>query len=96
MLWHDYEVIPMGIKKDEVFGIKIVNNQTITNDIDTITMYLGPKNQKLYYDFILKTKPKRVIFNPGTENDQLKELCEQNSISCVENCTLVMLHQGVY
>jgi len=96
LLTYHHEVIPMGIKKDEVLGIKIINDLPEINNVDTITLYLGPRNQESYYKFILNTKPARIIFNPVTENSKLKQLCEQNNITCVEDCTLIMLHQGTY
>jgi predicted CoA-binding protein len=54
-------------------------------------MYVGTRNQASYYDYILKTNPKRIIFNPGTENEELEALASEKGIECVEGCTLVML-----
>jgi predicted CoA-binding protein len=68
----------------------------VPEDIDTITLYLGPERQREYYDYILSLKPKRIIFNPGTENDELAALAETNGIETVEACTLVMLSIGNY
>ena len=76
--------------------MQIINDQPDLDDIDTITLYVGKTNQKDYYDYIISIKPNRIIFNPGTENNELKSLCEQNGIICVENCTLVMLSHGTY
>jgi len=97
LLENNYEVVPVGIKKGEVGGIKIENDlKKIHEGIHTITLYLGPKNQLDYYDYILKTKPKRVIFNPGTFNVDLVELLKKNGIETVDACTLVMLSAGTY
>src|SRR5690554_976206 len=97
LLENNYEVVPVGIKKGEVGGIKIENDlEKIHEGIHTITLYLGPKNQLDYYDYILKTKPKRVIFNPETFNVELVELLKKNGIETVDACTLVMLSAGTY
>jgi predicted CoA-binding protein len=64
--------------------------------VDTVTLYLNPQNQKQYYDYILSLHPKRLIFNPGTENDELYSLAKENGIQPLEACTLVMLGTGQY
>ncbi len=96
LLDNGYETIPVGIKKGEIRGVKIINNLPVLDDIDTITMYINPQRQKEYYDFILKTNPKRIILNPGTENDELAKLARSQNIEVVENCTLVLLSIGAY
>jgi hypothetical protein len=91
-----HEIVPVGIKKGELVGKQIINNKTIQEGIDTITLYLSPENQIEWYDYILKTKPKRIIFNPGTENDELIAKAKNNGIEPIEACTLVMLSVGNY
>lgn len=93
---NDYEVIPVGIKKGNIDGIEIVNHLEPFENVDTITLYLGPKNQKEYYDYIIDTNPNRVIFNPGTINPDLMDLCRNNKIEVVDACTLVMLAANTY
>ncbi|KAA3649928.1 MAG: CoA-binding protein [Bacteroidetes bacterium] len=93
---HGHEIVLIGIKKGEVAGVPIQNKLEKQNNIDTITMYLGPKNQVEYYDFILVTKPKRVIFNPGTWNPELIEKLEAKNIEAIDACTLVMLAANTY
>ena len=66
------------------------------NNIDTITLYLNPENQKKYYDSILALNPKRIIFNPGTENPELDAQARKKGIETVEGCTLVMLGTNQY
>ena len=66
------------------------------DDVDTVTMYISPKRQPEYYDYIVGLKPRRVIFNPGTENDEFQELLAKNDIEPIEACTLVMLSTGQY
>jgi uncharacterized protein len=91
-----HEVIPIGIKKGEIEGIAIENGTPQYSDVDTITLYLNPDNQKPYYDYILSLKPKRIIYNPGTENTELMHLARQNSIENEVACTLVLLSIGEY
>lgn len=93
---HGHEVVPVGIKKGMIGDLEIVNGQPAIEDINTVTLYLGPDRQRAYYDYILALKPKRIIFNPGTENDELAALAESNGIETVEACTLVMLSIGNY
>lgn len=91
-----YEIVNVGIKVGKVAGVPIENLSTVHTDIDTITLYLKAENQKQYYDYIVATKPRRLIFNPGAENIELKELAEQNGIQCIEACTLVLINTGQY
>ena len=93
---YDHPVIAVGKKIGQVAGIDITKEQVIENDVDTITLYLNPRNQVEYYDYILNLHPKRIIFNPGTENDELIEKAKQKNIQPVLGCTLVMLSTGQY
>ena len=93
---YNHEVIPVGIDPGEINGIKIITDKIMFKDIDTITMYVHPKNQPYWYDYILALKPKRVIFNPGAENIELENKLKQNNIQVVDACTLVMLSTGQY
>lgn len=86
-----HEVLPIGIKKGEIAGIKIENDTPQYEGIDTVTLYLNPENQKPYYDYIFSLKPKRIIFNPGTENFELIRLAKEKGIGTEIGCTLVML-----
>ncbi|MDT4831925.1 CoA binding domain protein [compost metagenome] len=92
----EHDIVNVGIKKGEVAGIPIEKPDHIHGDIDTITLYIGPALQAGYHDYILKTRPRRVIFNPGTENPELEALLEQQGIEAVEACTLVLLSTGQY
>ena len=90
------KVYAEGLKEGSVDSVSISKDRLIYNDIHTITLYVGPKNQPNWYDYILSLKPKRIVFNPGTENDELVELAHKNKIETVEACTLVMLSIGNY
>jgi predicted CoA-binding protein len=89
-------VIAFGLKSGVAHGIEIENKWPIHQEVDTVTLYIGPQNQPQYYKSILDLKPRRVIFNPGTENDEFADLLQKNGIEVVENCTLVMLSIGIY
>jgi len=91
-----YRFRAVGNKVGEVAGVAIETGLPEIPDIDTITLYLGPANQVGYYDYIIQLKPKRVIFNPGTENEWLQQQLENSGINAVEACTLVMLSTGQY
>ncbi|WMX16182.1 MULTISPECIES: CoA-binding protein [unclassified Aureispira] len=93
LLDNNIEVIPVGIRKGETAGIPIQNDRPIIEDVHTITLYLNPTVQKEYYDYILQLKPKRVIFNPGTENTELYGLLRQElpETTIEVACTLVLL-----
>ncbi len=91
-----HEVVPQGIRAGAVAGIDILQGQPDVQDIDTITLYLNPQRQEEYYDYILGLKPKRIIFNPGTENPELAKLAREQGIEVEIACTLVMLSLGVY
>ena len=93
---YGHPIINVGIKSGEVAGVSIEQPEKIHDDIDTLTLYIGPQNQPAYYDYILNTKPHRIIFNPGTENPELEALAESKGIETIEACTLVMLSTGQY
>lgn len=81
----------IGVKEGEVAGQKIQKGQPNFTGIDTITLYVGPKHQPALYDYLLGLQPKRIIFNPGTENQEFMELATQKGVEVVAGCTLVML-----
>ena len=93
---HGLEVIPVGRKEGEVGGLKILNGKPELEDIHTVTLYLNPTNQVEWYDYILALNPKRIIFNPGTENPELIKLAREKDIETMYACTLVMLSMGSY
>lgn len=90
------DVIAIGLKQGKINKIHIQNNLTLYEDIHTVTLYLNQKRQKEYYSYIISLNPKRVIFNPGTENSELYKLLEKESISYIEACTLVLLSTNQY
>src|SRR5699024_9975518 len=95
---HGHTVIGIGKKKGKVSDVTFNNLRPHPNtlEIDTITLYLNPKHQALYYDYILALHPDRIIFNHGAENPELYRLPKENNIMPVEACTLVLLSTGQY
>ncbi len=93
---HGHSIVNVGLKAGEAAGIPIEKPQTIHTDIDTITLYVGPQHQEELYDYILDTHPKRIIFNPGTENSELRRMANQKGIKTEYACTLVLLSIGEY
>jgi uncharacterized protein len=91
-----HEVVGIGKHTGQVSDVIIQKEKRPLENIDTVTLYLNPVHQQQYYDYILSLKPKRIIFNPGAENDELKQLALQNNIQPMEACTLVMLSTGQY
>lgn len=91
-----HETVPVGNREGIILGLDILRGKPELEDIHTITLYLNPYRQKDYYDYILSLQPKRIIFNPGTENIELINLAKEHSIEPVIACTLVMLSIGDY
>ncbi|MGI5974491.1 MAG: CoA-binding protein [Paludibacter sp.] len=96
LLKHGHEIELLGLRPDTVFNQTIHTEQIQFSDIDTVTLYVGPKNQPMYYDHVIAVKPKRVIFNPGTENPEFQDLLRKNNIAFEESCTLVLLSTNQY
>jgi predicted CoA-binding protein len=96
LLAHKHTVFGIGLKAETVNGVEIKTGTPLFSGIDTVTLYLNPTNQKPYYDYFLQLKPRRVIFNPGTENVELEKLLQDNNIETEEACTLVMLGTGQF
>ena len=92
------EFIPIGIKKGVVFGKEILDLKAKPSlkDIHTITLYLGPLNQSEWIDYLIELKPKRIIFNPGTENSEFFNRAKEAGIEVMPACNLVMLRTGQY
>lgn len=93
---HKHPVLAIGKKKGVVGNVQIETEKKEWKNVDTVTLYLNPLHQKDYYEYILSLKPKRIIFNPGAENDELSEMAAEKGIQPVEACTLVMLATGQY
>lgn len=93
---YNKDVVAFGLKTGEVEGVHIEDELKMYDDIHTVTLYLSPPRQVEYYDYIVSLEPKRVIFNPGTENPQFYNILKQNNIGVEVACTLVMLSTNQY
>ncbi len=91
-----HTVLAIGQNTGEVAGVKIQTKAIPVKNIDTVTLYLNPTRQRDYYNYIIEAQPKRVVFNPGTENPELYQLLELNNIKAEVACTLVLLATNQY
>lgn len=96
LLANQHPVVALGSKAGVINSVTIETGKKPFTDIDTVTLYINPTIQKDYYNYILSLHPKRIIFNPGTENDELFELAQQHGIQPQEACTLVLLSTHQY
>jgi len=93
---HGHPVTALGLKSGKIDDVEIHTDRPELADIDTVTLYVGPSHQEFWFDYILSLHPKRIIFNPGTENSSSLQLAESHGIEVLEACTLVMLSIGNY
>ncbi len=93
---HGHEVVAFGLRKGTVAGVEIDTELQVYKDIDTITLYLNPQNQVKYYEYFISLNPKRIIFNPGTENPELYSILREHNIEFEQACTLVLLSINQY
>ena len=91
-----HSVLAIGQNAGEVAGIKIQTKAIPLKNIDTVTLYLNPARQRDYYNYIVEAQPKRVVFNPGTENPEFYQLLKLNDIKVEVACTLVLLATNQY
>ncbi|MFN0203844.1 MAG: CoA-binding protein [Bacteroidia bacterium] len=96
LLRHGHEVEALGIREGNVENVKIETECIDFQEIDTITLYLNPQRQIDYYDYLLGLNPKRIIFNPGTENSEFVNLAKAKNIATEYACTLVLLNTAQY
>lgn len=93
---YKHPTIAFGIKAGKIEETEIETDFPEDAETDTITLYLSPKNQEAYLEKIITLNPKRVIFNPGTENPGFYNKLRDNGIEALEACTLVLLRTGQY
>jgi len=91
-----HDVIALGRRTGKVKDVEVISEQKPIDNLDTVTLYLNANNQKAYYNYILKQKPKRIIFNPGAENAELEQLAKAQNIQTQHACTLVLLSTHQY
>ncbi|NML36970.1 CoA-binding protein [Chitinophaga sp. G-6-1-13] len=93
---HGHPVVAIGKRAATIGEVPVITTHPPLEHVDTVTLYMNPILQKEYYDYILQLQPRRIIFNPGAENEELEELARQNNILPQEACTLVLLSTGQY
>lgn len=93
---NDIPTYALGLKSGIVGDVNIETEWKKFTDIHTVTIYMNPKRQEEVIEPILALSPKRIIFNPGTENLKFQELALAQNIEVLEACTLVMLNTGQY
>ena len=96
LLNNGHKIEMLGLRSDTIFNQVVDVEKKDFKDIDTVTLYIGPHNQSDYYDYIISLNPKRVIFNPGTENPEFQALLSSANIGYEEACTLVLLSLNQY
>ena len=96
LLDYKHNVLARGNKSGFIETVEVNTENVLFKDVDTITLYLNPMNQKGFYDYIVQLNPKRVIFNPGTENKELQLQLIKNGILFEEACTLVLLRTNQF
>ncbi len=93
---YNYEVVALGNRAGQIDDVPIETEKILFSSIDTVTLYVGPQNQEELFLYVSKLRPRRVIFNPGTENPDFYLFLEQLGIEVVEACTLVLLSTGQF
>jgi len=93
---YNFDVVAIGLRQGIVSDVEIQKDKIVFDDIHTVTIYLNQQRQAEFYNYIFSLNPKRVIFNPGTENQEFVDLLNEKNIEIVEHCTLVMLNSGMF
>lgn len=95
---YGHHPIPVHPKLTEIRGHKVIHDlkELMGQKIDTITMYVNPAISDLYQKDIIDLHPKRIIFNPGSENPKLYKSLKDQGIHVEEACTLVLLRTGQF
>jgi predicted CoA-binding protein len=93
---HNHDAVAFGMVPGVVSGVQIDTELEEYKDVDTITLYMNPKRQQTYYDYLIGLQPTRVIFNPGTENPEFYNKLNNAGIKYEEACTLVLLSTNQY
>ena len=93
---YGHSVKAIGLREGYVNDVIIEKGHPEFTGIDTVTLYINPLRQPEYFDYITSLSPRRVIFNPGTENSEFEDMLESKGIEALRACTLVMLSSGQY
>lgn len=93
---HNIETVAVGNKEGKIEDVNVTSGRPFESKVETVAIYLSPKNQEEYYDYIIGLKPERILFPPGTENTAFYRKANARGIETEEACPLVMLNTGVY
>ncbi len=95
---YNHVFVPIGIKNGKVLGRDIldIRNKPPVDNVDTITLYISQAVQAAHYDYLLSLNPRRIIFNPGTENPEFEIIANKKGVETLNACTLVLLRLGRY
>lgn len=96
LIANNITVHAIALKNGKVDNVSFETEHKPFDDIHTVTLYVGPKHQKQYFDYIAQLNPQRVIFNPGTENNEFQEFLAKKEIPFEEACTLVLLATSAF
>lgn len=96
LLAHGHRVLALGRKSGSIDSVQIETGFPDFKEVDTVSVYMNAENQKIYYDYLLRLRPRRIIFNPGAENPEFSGQCLDAGIEPVEACTLVLLSIGAF
>ena len=96
LLRRGYEAVPVGKKEGYIEGIEILTGKPDISEVNTVALYINSEGQKEYYEYILSLNPSRIIFNPGTLNQELIDLAKEKGIKVIVDCALLMLSSGSY
>lgn len=94
--YNNIPVVAVGLREGEINGVRVEKPFPLFEDIHTVTIYIGTKNLVSYYDYIIGLKPRRVIFNPGTESPGFSETLSAGGVEVVTACTLIMISNNLY
>ena len=92
----NFDVCALGLYKGEIMDVKIRTQPLNFKNIHTVSIYLRYQNQFQYLNYLISLNPKRVIFNPGSENEVLMNKLKEKKIRCENSCTLVLLSTNQY
>jgi hypothetical protein len=93
---YGHEVAALGLREGSIGDVTVQKGKPVLEGIDTVTLYLNPQRQPEFYDYLMALHPRRIIFNPGTENPELIRLAQHRGIETEIACTLVMLRTGQF
>ncbi len=87
-----YDVVAVGFRSGYIKDIEILTGTPDIENVDTVLLYIGKNKQQEYYDYLIRLKPRRVIFNPGAENPELQAILHEKGIDAVNDCALIMIN----